>query len=95
VTVVGTGRLTDTPQIQGAVRKAKSRRGHAAFAELTVDVLLEVGLHKSARGGLTDRGLGAGQRVEGGTTGAGGRGASPGPAGEFCQSAGSVCARCG
>lgn len=37
--------LTNTPQIQGAIRKAKSRRGHAAFGKFTVDVLLEVGLH--------------------------------------------------
>ena len=37
--------LTNTPQIHGAVRKAKCRRGRAAFAKLTVDVLLEVGLH--------------------------------------------------
>lgn len=37
--------LTNTPQVHGAVRKAKSRRGRAAFAKLTVDVLLEVGLH--------------------------------------------------
>lgn len=37
--------LTNTPQIQGVLRKAKSRRGRAAFAKLTVDVLLEVGLH--------------------------------------------------
>jgi len=37
--------LTNPPQVLGAVRKAKSRRGRAAFAKLTVDVLLEVGLH--------------------------------------------------
>lgn len=37
--------LTNTPQVCGAVRKAKCRRGRAAFAKLTVDVLLEVGLH--------------------------------------------------
>jgi hypothetical protein len=37
--------LTNTPQLDGAVRKAKCRRGRAAFAKLTVDVLLEVGLH--------------------------------------------------
>ena len=37
--------LTNTPQLHGTVRKAKSRRGRAAFAKLTVDVLLEIGLH--------------------------------------------------
>lgn len=37
--------LTNTPQMQGTVRKAKTRRGRAAFAKLTVDVLLEIGLH--------------------------------------------------
>ena len=37
--------LTNTPQINRAVRKAKSRRGRAAFAKLTTDVLLEIGLH--------------------------------------------------
>lgn len=37
--------LTNTPQVLGAMRKAQSRRGRAAFAKLTVDMLLEVGLH--------------------------------------------------
>jgi hypothetical protein len=37
--------LTNMPQLHGAVRKAKCRRGRAAFAKLTVDVLLEIGLH--------------------------------------------------
>ncbi len=37
--------LTNTPQIKTALRKAKSRRGRAAFAKLTTGVLLEVGLH--------------------------------------------------
>ncbi|HTY86988.1 MAG TPA: IS4 family transposase [Candidatus Acidoferrum sp.] len=37
--------LTNTPQIKGAIRKAKSRRGRAAFAKLTTGVLLEIGLH--------------------------------------------------
>jgi len=37
--------LTNTPQIKTTVRKAKSRRGRAAFAKLTTGVLLEVGLH--------------------------------------------------
>lgn len=37
--------LTNTPQIKAAVKKAKSRRGRAAFAKLTTGVLLEIGLH--------------------------------------------------
>lgn len=37
--------LTNTPQIKGTARKAKSRRGRAAFAKLTTAVLLELGLH--------------------------------------------------
>jgi hypothetical protein len=37
--------LTNTPQIKAAVRKAKTRRGRAAFAKITAGVLLELGLH--------------------------------------------------
>lgn len=37
--------LTNTPQIKATVRKAKSRRGRAAFAKITTGVLLELGLH--------------------------------------------------
>lgn len=37
--------LTNTPLINGAVKKARSRRGRAAFAKLTTGVLLEIGLH--------------------------------------------------
>jgi hypothetical protein len=37
--------LTNTPQIKPALKKAKSRRGRAAFAKLTTGVLLEIGLH--------------------------------------------------
>jgi hypothetical protein len=38
--------LTNTPQIaHGPIAKAKTRRGRAAFAKLTTNVLLEVGLH--------------------------------------------------
>jgi hypothetical protein len=37
--------LTNTPQIKATVRKAKSRRGCAAFAKLSTGVLLELGLH--------------------------------------------------
>jgi hypothetical protein len=37
--------LTNTPQVRATVRKAKARRGRAAFAKLTTGVLLELGLH--------------------------------------------------
>ena len=37
--------LTNTPQIKATTRKAKSRRGRAAFANITTGVLLELGLH--------------------------------------------------
>jgi hypothetical protein len=37
--------LTNTPQVSAAKRKARSRRGAAAFAKLTTAVLVEVGLH--------------------------------------------------
>lgn len=37
--------LTNTPQIKATMRKAKSRRGRAAFAKITTSVLLELGLH--------------------------------------------------
>ncbi len=37
--------LTNTPQIKATMRKAKSRRGRAAFAKITTGVLLELGLH--------------------------------------------------
>lgn len=48
--------LTNTPQIHRAVQKAKSRRGRAAFAKLTVDVLLEVGLHNPLAAALGRQG---------------------------------------
>ena len=37
--------LTNTPQVKATVRKAKARRGRAAFAKVTTSVLLELGLH--------------------------------------------------
>lgn len=48
--------LTNTPQINGAVRKARSRRGRAAFAKLTTGVLLEIGLHNPLAAALGRRG---------------------------------------
>ena len=37
--------LTNTPQVGAQIRKARTRRGRAAFAKLTTAVLLELGLH--------------------------------------------------
>jgi hypothetical protein len=37
--------VTNTPQVRATVRKARTRRGRAAFAKLTAAVLLEVALH--------------------------------------------------
>ena len=37
--------LTNTPQVKASARKARSRRGRAAFAKITTGVLLELGLH--------------------------------------------------
>jgi hypothetical protein len=37
--------VTNTPQNNGALRKAKARRGRAAFAKISTSVLLELGLH--------------------------------------------------
>lgn len=37
--------LTNTPQVKATVRKARTRRGRAAFAKITAGVLLELGLH--------------------------------------------------
>jgi hypothetical protein len=37
--------VTNTPQNNGALGKAKARRGRAAFAKITTSVLLELGLH--------------------------------------------------
>jgi Transposase DDE domain len=37
--------LTNTPQVLGALPKARTRRGRAAFAKMTTAVLVELGLH--------------------------------------------------
>lgn len=37
--------LTNTPQVHATTRKARTRRGRAAFAKITTAVLLELGLH--------------------------------------------------
>lgn len=44
--------LTNTPQITATTKKARTRRGRAAFAKLTTAVLLEVGLHNPLAAGI-------------------------------------------
>jgi len=44
--------LTNTPQINATVDKARTRRGRAAFAKLTTAVLLELGLHNPLAAGI-------------------------------------------
>jgi Transposase DDE domain len=44
--------VTNTPQITAATTKARSRRGRAAFAKMTVSVLLELGLHNPLAAGI-------------------------------------------
>ena len=48
--------LTNTPQITGAIKKAKTRRGLAAFAKLPTAVLLEIGLHNPLAAAIGRRG---------------------------------------
>ena len=44
--------LRNTPAITASTRKARTRRGRAAFAKLTVAVLLELGAHNPLAAGL-------------------------------------------
>jgi len=44
--------VTNTPQITATTTKARSRRGQAAFAQITVSVLLELGLHNPLAAGI-------------------------------------------
>lgn len=44
--------LTNTPQITATTTKARARRGRAAFAKITVCVLLELGLHNPLAAGI-------------------------------------------
>jgi len=44
--------VTNTPQISATTTKARSRRGRAAFAKITVNVLLELGLHNPLAAGI-------------------------------------------
>lgn len=48
--------VTNTPQIAAATTKARSRRGRAAFAKITVSVLLELGLHNPLAAGIGRQG---------------------------------------
>ena len=48
--------VSNTPQNNGALRKAKARRGRAAFAKITTSVLLELGLHNPLAAAIGQRG---------------------------------------
>ena len=48
--------VTNTPQNNGALRKAKARRGRAAFAKITTSVLLELGLHNPLAAAIGQKG---------------------------------------
>lgn len=48
--------VTNTPQITATTTKAQTRRGRAAFAKITVNVLLELGLHNPLAAGIGRQG---------------------------------------
>jgi len=48
--------LSNTPQNNGAMSKAKTRRGRAAFAKITTSVLLELGLHNPLAAAIGQKG---------------------------------------
>ena len=48
--------VTNTPQNNAGLRKAKSRRGRAAFAKLSTSVLLELGLHNPLAAAIGHKG---------------------------------------
>ena len=48
--------VTHTPQNNRALRKAKARRGRAAFAKITTSVLLELGLHNPLAAAIGHKG---------------------------------------
>ncbi|MBI3490695.1 MAG: hypothetical protein HY047_02715 [Acidobacteria bacterium] len=48
--------VTNTPQITATTTKARSRRGRAAFAKITVNVRLELGLHNPLAAGIGRQG---------------------------------------
>ena len=48
--------VSNTPQNNAALPKAKSRRGRAAFAKITTSVLLELGLHNPLAAAIGQKG---------------------------------------
>jgi hypothetical protein len=48
--------VTNTPQNNEGLRKAKARRGRAAFAKITTSVLLELGLHNPLAAAIGHKG---------------------------------------
>jgi Transposase DDE domain len=48
--------VTNTPQNNRALRKARARRGRAAFAKITTSVLLELGLHNPLAAAIGHKG---------------------------------------
>jgi len=48
--------VTNTPQNNRALRKAKARRGRAAFAKISTSVLLELGLHNPLAAAIGQKG---------------------------------------
>ena len=48
--------VTNTPQNNDALRKAKTRRGRAAFAKISTSVLLELGLHNPLAAAIGHKG---------------------------------------
>jgi len=48
--------VTNTPQVTATTTKAKARRGRAAFAKITVNVLLELGMHNPLAAGIGRQG---------------------------------------
>jgi hypothetical protein len=48
--------LMNTPQITATLKKARTRRGRAAFAKITTAVLLELGLHNPLAAAIGRRG---------------------------------------
>jgi hypothetical protein len=48
--------VTNTPQVTALTTKAQTRRGRAAFAKITVSVLLELGMHNPLAAGIGRQG---------------------------------------
>lgn len=47
--------VANTPQIKRSAKKAKSRRGQAAFAKIVTGVMLEIGLHNPVAAAMAAR----------------------------------------